>query len=193
MFFKLNSAIVALAMPFASAAYCEPVAYSFDTSHSQIVFSYQHLGFSTTSGMFSGVEGTIDFDEANPAGSSVMVEFPLATLLTGDKARDQHFLSKDFFGKDGAASIASFRSTSIKITGAETALISGELMLNGVTKAVVLETIMNQRGQHPVQNKPWIGFNAATKVKRSDFGLGMYVPAVSDDVEIRISVEASRK
>lgn len=193
MFLKLNSAIVAMAMPLASAAYAEPMAYTFDTSHSQIVFSYQHLGFSTTSGMFSGVNGTIIFNDVNPADSSVTAEFPIATLLTGDRSRDQHFLSKDFFGKDGSASTASFRSTSIEITGAKNARIRGDLTLNGVMKAVVLDTVMNQRGQHPVANKPWIGFSATTKVKRSDFGLGMYVPVVSDDVEIQISVEASSK
>jgi len=38
--------------------------YVLDASHSQVIFSYNHLGFSTTYGMFSGFEGEISFDEA---------------------------------------------------------------------------------------------------------------------------------
>ena len=44
----------------ATAAQAEPVTYMIDASHSQIVFSYNHLGFSTTTGMFSGFEGSIE-------------------------------------------------------------------------------------------------------------------------------------
>jgi polyisoprenoid-binding protein YceI len=57
--------------------------YTLDASHSQIVFSYDHLGFSTTYGMFSGFNGEIMFDEANPAASSVTVSFPVLSMFTG--------------------------------------------------------------------------------------------------------------
>jgi len=36
-----------------------------------------------------------------------------------------------------------------------------------------------------------VGFDATTTIKRSDFGIGAYAPAVSDDVKIRITTEAS--
>ena len=51
--------------------------YVLDSSHSQVVFNYDHLGFSTTYGMFSGFEGEIMFDEAAPAKSSVSVSLHL--------------------------------------------------------------------------------------------------------------------
>ena len=50
----------------ASAVQADPVTYMLDASHSQIVFSYDHLGYSTTTGMFSGFEGRIDFDADDP-------------------------------------------------------------------------------------------------------------------------------
>ena len=174
----------------ASAALAAPENYDFDTSHSQVVFDYQHLGFSTTTGMFSGVTGTIAFDAENPAASSVKASFPVASLMTGDKGRDEHFLSADFFGSEAAAPEVTFVSKSIEVTGDNTALITGDLTLNGVTKEAVLDTTLNQQGNHPMENKPWLGFNATTTLKRSDFNLGMFAPAVSDDVKVRISVEA---
>ncbi len=174
----------------AGAALAEQAAYQFDTSHSQIVFNYEHLGFSTTTGMFSGIEGTIAFDAEDPAASSVEARFPLASLMTGDKGRDEHFLSPDLFGSEASAPEVTFASTGIEVTGENTALITGDLTLNGVTKEVVLDTVLNQQGSHPMENKPWLGFNATTTLVRSDFNLGMFAPAVSDDVKVAISVEA---
>lgn len=187
--FKTATLTAALALA-AGAALAEPQNFVFDTTHSQIVFDYNHLGFSTTTGMFSGVTGTIVFDAEDPAASSVNASFPVASLMTGDKGRDEHFLSADFFGSEAAAPEVTFVSKSIEVTGDNTALITGDLTLNGVTKEAVLDTVLNQQGNHPMANKPWLGFSATTTLKRSDFNMGMFAPAVSDEVAVTISVEA---
>ena len=41
----------------AAPAFAEAEKYVLDSSHSQIVFSYNHLGYSTSYGMFSGFAG----------------------------------------------------------------------------------------------------------------------------------------
>ncbi len=187
--FKTTAFAAAFALA-AGAALAEPQEYAFDSSHSQIVFEYNHLGFSTTTGMFSGITGKIAFDADQPANSSVEATFPLASLMTGDEGRDKHFLTADFFGSDAAAPEVTFVSTSIEVTGDNTALITGDLTLNGVTKETVLDTVLNQQGDHPMENKPWLGFDATTTLLRSDFNLGAFAPAVSDEVEVSISVEA---
>lgn len=174
----------------AGAALAAPQEYTFDTSHSQVVFDYDHLGFSTTTGMFGDITGTIMFDAEDPAASSVEATFPVASLMTGFAGRDEHFQSPDFFGAEGAAPEVTFVSTGIEITGETTALITGDLTLNGVTKEVVLDTALNQQGNHPMENKPWVGFDATTTLLRSDYNMGMFAPAVSDEVQVRISVEA---
>ena len=186
---KISTMTAGIALA-ATAALAEPQTYQFDTSHSQIMFSYDHLGFSTTMGMFGDITGTIVFDAEDPAASSVEASFPVASLMTGYADRDEHFLSADFFGSEAAAPEVTFTSTSIEVTGENTALISGDLTLNGVTREVVLDTVLNGQGDHPMMNRPWIGFDATATVLRSDFNLGMFAPAVSDEVEIRISVEA---
>ncbi|MCB6176968.1 YceI family protein [Rhodobacter sp. Har01] len=175
----------------ASPALAAPEAYVLDPSHSQIVFTYNHLGYSTTTGMFSGFAGEIAFDQADPAASSVKVAFPVKTMLTGWEARFDHFMSPDFF--DAAEDEAvSFTSTGIEVTGEKTAKITGDLTLNGVTKPVVLDAVLNQAGEHPMEKKMWAGFSATTTVLRSDFGLGMFAPYVSDEVQIEISIEAMK-
>jgi polyisoprenoid-binding protein YceI len=192
----LASAATAAAL-IAAPALAEPTLYELDASHSQIVFSYDHLGFSTTHGMFSGFEGEIMFDEADPANSSVSVSMPITMMFTGWEQRDDHFMSADFFNAVAEASpegdgpdLVTFESTAIEVTGENTANITGDLTMNGITQEVVLETTMNQKGTHPMAQREWIGFDATTSVLRSDFGVGAFAPAVSDEVQLQISIEA---
>lgn len=173
------------------AAFAEPEAYVLDASHSQILFSYDHLGYSTTWGMFSGFEGEIMFDQDAPENSYVTVSFPVRSMFTGWEARFQHFMADDFFGA-AEDEMVTFTSTGIEVTGEGSALITGDLTLNGVTNPVVLTTTLNQLGDHPMANQPWAGFNATTTLLRSDYGLGAFAPFVSDEVQVQISIEASK-
>ena len=179
----------AMSLTLASAAQAEPVTYMLDASHSQIVFSYNHLGFSTTTGMFSGFEGTIELDAENPSASSVEVSFPAQSLITGWPAREGHFLSEDFFDSD-ANPLVTFTSTAIEVIGDNTGMITGDLTMNGITKSVVLDATMNQLAVHPVANLPWAGFDATTTLLRSDFDMGQFAPFVGDEIAISISIEA---
>ena len=173
------------------AAQAEPEAYTLDSSHSQILFSYNHLGYSTTWGMFSGFEGDIQFDQDDPANSSVTVSFPVRSMFTGWEARFEHFMSDDFFGA-GEDDMVTFTSTAIEVRGDNTATITGDLTMNGVTKPVTLDATLNQVGDHPMENKPWAGFDATTTLLRSDFKVGNFAPFVSDEVEVQISIEAMK-
>ncbi len=176
----------------ATAALASPVKYELDPSHAQVVFSYNHLGFSTTTGMFSGFDGEIMFDEGDPANSSVSVSMPVMSMFTGWEAREGHFMSGDFFGAE-EGDMVSFVSTGIEVTGDNTALITGDLTMNDVTKSVVLETTLNQQAPYPFgpkQGTPTLGLDATTTLLRSDFNLGAFAPAISDEVEVVISVEA---
>ena len=85
-----------------------------------------------------------------------------------------------------------FTSTGIEVTGEDTANITGDLTLNGVTKEVVLDATLNQVGQHPMEEKPWAGFSATTTLLRSDYNVGAFAPFVSDEVQVELSVEAMK-
>jgi polyisoprenoid-binding protein YceI len=114
---------------------------------------------------------------------------PTMSMFTGWEQREGHFMSDDFFGATEEDMIT-FTSTSIEVTGEDTALITGDLTVNDITQEVVLDAVLNQTGTHPMANKAWAGFDATTTLLRSDFGLGAFAPAVSDEVEVRISIEA---
>ncbi|SDW32601.1 YceI family protein [Litoreibacter albidus] len=187
----MKSIALAAALALTSTTAFAADTYTLDASHSQVLFSYSHLGFSTTYGMFSGFEGEISFDEADPAASTVSVSMPVNSMFTGWEQRTGHFMSPDFFGAEDG-DMVTFTSTGIEVTGDTTAKITGDLSMNDVTKSVVLDAQLNKSDTHPMEGKPWLGFDATTTVLRSDFGLGAFAPAVSDEVEVKISIEAKK-
>jgi polyisoprenoid-binding protein YceI len=87
-----------------------------------------------------------------------------------------------------------FVSTSIERTGEDTANITGDLTLNGVTKSVVLNTVLNaQTAEYPFspfKGKAAIGLDATATLIRSDFSLGMFATFIPDEVPLTISIEA---
>lgn len=187
----MKSAILAAAFALPASLAMAADKYVLDPSHSQIVFSYNHLGYSTGYGMFSGFEGEITFDRQNPANSTVTVSMPVMSMLTGWEERFNHFMSEDFFGAEEDDMIT-FTSTGIEVTGETTARIIGDLTMNDVTQSVVLDAKLNQTGPHPMEGKEWAGFDATTTLKRTDFNLGAFAPFISDEVEVTISIEAMK-
>lgn len=168
--------------------------FSFDPGHTQVRASWNHVGFSEQSVHFRKVEGTLEFDPDNISNTSVNVTIDLNSLDTGVEDFNGHLKSADFFGIADNAS-ATFVSTGIEKTGDMTAKLTGDLTIKGVTKPVTLDVTVNSYGEHPLgqfveYNKgTWIGATLTGTVTRSDWGLGAFAPAVSDEVTLFISSE----
>jgi polyisoprenoid-binding protein YceI len=122
----------------------------------------------------------------NPTRASVQVTIPLSTLDTGVPALDEHLRSEDFF-EVAKFPTATFRSTKVEQGAAKDRLrVSGDLNLHGVTRPVTLDVKVLKVGSNPRTQLPTVGFEATTTLKRSDFGLGAYVPQVSDEIQMQI-------
>lgn len=163
--------------------------YKFDPNHTAITWHVTHFGFSTPSGKFMNVDGTLVLDEVNPVASKVSLTVPVTELNTGLAKFDEHLKSKDFL--DAATyPTATYASDIIEITSKDTAIVHGSLTLHGVTKPVDLKVKLNKIGEN-MMHKKTAGFSATTTFKRSDFGINTYVPMIGDDVVIDIEAEAN--
>jgi polyisoprenoid-binding protein YceI len=164
--------------------------YTLEPDYTQGVFRWDHLGFSSPAALFSQGEGTLEFDQVDPTQSSVKVTIPLASLNTGVPALDEHFRSEDFFA---TAKFPTAMFTSIKVekgVATNRLKVTGNLSLHGVTKPVTLDVTVIKVGTNPRTNLPTVGFEAMTTLKRSDFGLGKFVPQVSDEIQMHIISQA---
>ena len=165
--------------------------YAADPLHTMVVWEVDHLGFSKYTGIFGDVTGTLVIDPANLAAAKVDVTIPVSKVTTASAGLTSHLLragkdggKPDFFG--AAPADAKFVSTSV-VPGSDgdEAKVTGNLTLNGVTKPVTLDVDFHGAGMG-MNKKETIGFQAETTIKRSDFGVSMGIPYVSDAVELEI-------
>ncbi len=177
--------------PAGDLAKAEGGHYTIDKSHAKIVFSINHLGFSTYYGIFNDFAGSLDFDSAAPAKSALSVTINVAGIVTTDRKLDANLKSEAFFDVAKFPK-ATFKSTSIELTGEGTGKLTGDLTLHGVTKPVTLDVTFNGSGTPPMSKAYVVGFDAVGTLKRSDFGIKNFVPFVGDDVKLLISCEFDR-
>ena len=182
-----------LATLIAAASFSAQAAdkYDIDPTHTQVQFTYNHMGFSNITGRFDQVGGEFLFDAADPTKSSVSITIPVSSISTGVDKLDEHLLKADFFDATQFPT-ATFKSTGVTAAGEGKLAVAGDLTIHGVTRPVVLDVTINGIGEHPMRKLPAAGFDASAKIKRSDFGVGAYVPAVGDEVTLRITVEATK-
>jgi len=161
--------------------------YQIDPGHTQVVFAYDHMGFSNNLGVISESTGTLTLDPKNVAAAKVAVDVPIANIRTGVAKLDEHLMKPDFFDSAKFPK-ATFVSTSVKPDGPTGAEITGNLTIKGVTKPVTLDAEFYGAGKAPAMmgGKENVGFVATGQVKRSDFGMGYGVPMVGDAIELKI-------
>jgi polyisoprenoid-binding protein YceI len=164
--------------------------YTLERDYTQGVFRWNHLGFVSPAAQISQGEGTLQFDAANPTQAAVQVTFPLKTMNTGVPDLDDDFRSSDFFDTEKFPS-ATFTSTRVEQGAKKDQLkVTGNLNVHGITKPVTLDVMVTKVGINPRSGLPTVGFEGSTLLKRSDWGLGKYVPQVSDAVELHITSQA---
>ncbi|MET3600467.1 YceI family protein [Martelella mangrovi] len=185
---RFATTAVALSLMSASA-FAAPVSYEFDKSHSNLSFSYNHLGYSITDGRFGDWDATLAIDADAPENSSVEFVIDADSLDTFWEARDEHFKSADFFDVANYPEIT-FTSTEVKKVSDTELEVTGDLTIKDITNPAVLTVDVLSFGEHPMAEKQAAGFLMEATVKRSDYGMDMYLPYVGDEVSIVFSGEA---
>jgi len=168
--------------------------YDIDASHSGIVFGWNHFGFSNPSARFDKIEGSVQLDKAELSKSSVSVTLPLDGLDTGVAKLNEYLKSPDFLDATKYPTVT-FKSTKVEKVGENGLKITGDLTVHGVTRPVTLDAKVNKIGIFEIPGvvkAPAAGFDATTVIKRSDFGVTKYAPAVSDEIPVRITLDAKQ-
>jgi polyisoprenoid-binding protein YceI len=165
--------------------------FAIDPVHTRIAFQVSHAGFSWPVGSFSGASGVLDFDRADWPHAHVEVSFPVSSLNLGDANWQGKILDPTFFDAKQYPQ-ARFVSTKVEPTGTDTADVSGELSLHGVTRPVLLHVKLNALARHPMTFRRTAGFSATGTLSRKDFGMDHWANVVGDEVRLILEVEATR-
>ncbi|HXL99209.1 MAG TPA: YceI family protein [Rhizomicrobium sp.] len=160
-------------------------AYRLETSHSQLLFAIPHLGLTDFYGRFDKLSGTLNFDPNQPEKSAVSITVDTTSIDTPSGALNNELKGASVFDAANFPT-ASFKSTSIARTGADTGTITGDLTIKGVTKPVTLDVVFHGGEQNPMNDSYALGFRGTATIKRTDFGLSgmIWEPMVGNDVTL---------
>lgn len=168
--------------------YAAAEKFTIDDKHSYVQWHINHLGFSTQSGKWF-VTGNVVLDKEKPELSKVDISIDIATIITGIPELDKH-LKEPLFFDVAKFPKATFVSDKVDVLTNNTAKVRGMLTLRGVSKPITLMVTLNKEGKNPLSDLLSVGFNATTKIKRSDFGMNALLPSLGDEVDININAEA---
>jgi polyisoprenoid-binding protein YceI len=170
----------------------QPGAYAINTKDTLVRYGVLHMGFSDYWGTFPGATGTLTIDPRTIEAAKLDVSVPVAGVETTNHELNGELFSDQFFD-GGKYPAMHFVSTAVTRTGGRTAEIAGELTIHGVTRPIVLHATFIGAGPNHFSKIPTIGFRAEGMVRRSDFGLGKWVPVVSDETAITISAAFEKR
>ena len=177
MMSRTRLSLMAAAALYVAGAAAAPVTYTLDPTHTQVIATWTHMGFSRPNAGFVISSGTLVWDAEDPAASSVSVDIALDKLESFVPKLDEHLSSADIFDV-AQFPTAHFESTSVE-SGTDEGhfLVAGTLTIKDQSKPVTLDVRLNGAGEHPMRKVPAIGFDATATIKRSDFGVAAYAPA----------------
>jgi polyisoprenoid-binding protein YceI len=165
--------------------------WQIDPSHTHIQFTVRHMMISRVRGAFESFDGFVDFDENNPANTTVEVTIDASSINTRDAQRDNHLRSPDFFVVDEYPTLT-FKSTRVDPIDSRRGRLVGDLTIRDITREVVFDveyigTIKSPWGAESA------GFTAATTINRKHWNLTWNKALESGGVlvgeEIKIDIE----
>jgi polyisoprenoid-binding protein YceI len=164
--------------------------YTIDPRHTFPSFEISHIGFSSQRGRFNRTEGTSVLDAKAQTGS-VDIRIAADSIDTGLEELETKLKSAEFFDVAKYPDIV-FKADKLELAGEKLIAADGTLTLLGVSKPLRLTVEHFQCGMHPVYQRHVCGADASGVIKRSEFGMNAFLPAVGDEVKLRIQVEAFR-
>ena len=153
--------------------------YKTDPMHSSLTFKVLHMGFSHYTARFGKFDATLQLDPAHPEAAKLtaMIDPQSLELISPPKGFHDELMGQTWFDAKAHPQMT-FTSTKVEKTGENTARVTGDLSLKGITKPVMLNVTFN--GGYPgmsLDPKARVGFTATGTLNRADFGMGFGIPA----------------
>jgi polyisoprenoid-binding protein YceI len=193
---RLTSLSAALLLAVLAVRSAQADTYNVDKSHSGAEFKVKHM-FSKVNGKFTDFSGTINWDKADLAKSSVVFTLKSASIDTASEKRDAHLRTAEFFGAEKCPDIT-FKSSKIAATAKDTFAVSGTLNMHCIDKEITLPVKFLGEGKDPWGGTT-AGFETTIVLNRKDFQMNWNKSLddggflLADDVEVSISLETKKE
>lgn len=162
--------------------------YAVDKTHAYLTFSYLHQGLSYPLIRATALDGELVLDASDLSNSRTAIAVEVESIRSNTDYFDKELASAKFFNAAKFPHIT-FVSERYDATSETEGQLHGLVTVRGITQPLLLNVRINGAMENPITNKPVIGFSASGRLKRSDFELDRFIPAVADQVDIAIEVE----
>lgn len=173
-------------------------SYALDPAHTLVQWSVSHFGFNDYFGLFGDIEGTMTLDPADIAATEFDITIPITSVAVPSEGLRDHLLrpgkdgaEPDFFGPEPDA--ARFVSTSVRQTSDTTAVVTGQLTMNGQTGPVTMAVEFSGAGQNPMSEAQTVGFHGRATIDRTQWGVSYGAPMIGSEVDLDISAAFERQ
>jgi len=192
----VSSAAIAALFTAAQAQDVPSGTYALDPTHTTVIWSVSHGGFSFYRGTFDTVAGELVWNADKPVDSAMTVtidansvDSPAAVSHAGN-TNFQEDIAKKALGADEQPEIT-FTTKSLKRTGDTTGVVTGDLSFNGQTKPVEMEVSLVGSGDF--MGTPKMGFEGETTIDRTEWGSDSWTQfGIGTDVTITIQAEFAK-
>ena len=162
--------------------------YAIDKGHTYVSFSYLHQGLSYPRLRAADVDGELTLNAGSPGDSQVAISIAVDSIRSNIDYFDEELASPKFFNAAKFPHIT-FVADSMDMASAEGGMLQGVITIRGISRPLSLDVKINGAMTNPITNKPVIGVSATGALNRSEFELDRFIPAVSDQVTLRIEAE----
>ena len=164
--------------------------YKLDKSHASIVWTVSHLGLSQYVARFTDFDMDLVLDSNNLSNSKIFATVNSGSVSTENDKFDKKLTSKSWFNAPEFPKILFNSIGYIPITN-KTGILTGTLEMFGIKKTVEFDVVLGGTvDNHPfIADAAGVGFEATSKIKRSEWGFTKYVPNIGDEVSIKVTAE----
>lgn len=167
-----------------------------DPTHSELQFKVKHLMISKVTGSFNDFTVQAETDSEDFLGATVSAKVQMDSIVTGQKDRDNHLKSADFFDVEANPTME-FSSSRLEKKDDDEYVLQGDLTIKGITKPVQLKMEFGGTAVDPWGNTK-AAFSISGKISRKDWGLTYNAPLeaggvmISDDVNILGEIQLTK-
>ena len=159
------------------------------------------MGISKVRGTFGGAQARLTIGDSLD-DSRLTATVDMSTVDTGNKDRDAHLRSPDFFDIESHPEMT-FTSTAIREDDAGAYAVDGVLTVNGRSNPLTLAVEFHGTETYPMDGSTHAGFSATGSLSRKDYGIEFNVPMaaggfvigdrVSIDLEVQLAAVSAEK
>jgi polyisoprenoid-binding protein YceI len=167
--------------------------FALDASHTSVHFAVSHYDVSLVRGRIAKITGTLQFDPVAKTGA-VDVRIDPDSIDTGNRTLDSILRSEQFLDTAQTGD-ARFSGNGFVFDGDRLTAIEGTLILHGVVRPVRLavQRFTCKDVRFGLLARHVCGGEFQATIRRSEFRMTRSLPEVGDEVELAISIEATRQ